>query len=356
MHDLKSHIKPERPEPVELEQEPFSVNKESKSQVISRLLLSGEYGMVEDIYPTGLKALSALKKAVFGKNTKDDFIAYREKRTEFYEASNRLLASVENNEIALRKSPDIGWLKKLYPDLENFVLSFPQIQGLNSAWQWYINGIQYPVLNQKIHPYYGTYFPTRFDHLNLFDDWLKKYTGDKNSALDIGTGCGILSFQLLNRGFYKVYATDISPNAIISVAENAKKFGVEERLVVIKSDLFENVDQKTDVIVFNPPWLPAQKSIRGLDKAIYYEAELFERFFREAGNFLLESGRIILLFSNLGEHTGIQKIHPIEDELTKNKRYKKLAFKRKKVARPSRKTKRRDNRKNEFVELWELGV
>lgn len=354
MHELRSNIKPERPEPVQLEREPFIANKESDSKAVSGFLLSGKYVMIEDVFPTGLQILSELKKDVFGKKPNDDFKTYREKRAEFQEASNRLLVPVENNKIALRKSPEIGWLGKLYPDFDDFILPFPQVQGLNSSWQWYINGIQYPVLKQKIHPYYGTYFPTRFDHLSLFDDWLKKYTGSKETALDMGTGCGVLSFQLLNRGFDKVYATDISPNAIISAAENAKNLRVEDRLVVLLSDLFEKVDQKTDLVVFNPPWLPAQTDIKGLDKAIYYEMDLFGRFFRQAADYINDNGKIILLFSNLGRTTGMQKLHPIEDELAKHQRYKKLKRIKRKVARSSRKTKRRDHRKNEYVELWEL--
>ena len=103
----------------------------------------------------------------------------------------------------MKKGPTIGWLEKLYPASGDFLLTFPQIQGLNSAWQWYTNGIVIPVLRNKIHPYYGVYFPTRFEHLVLFDNWLKRYNGLKKTAIDIGIGSGILSLMLVKHGFQK---------------------------------------------------------------------------------------------------------------------------------------------------------
>lgn len=360
------NIIPERPEPVVLQTDPDTVNKKSDVKQVVKKLLSGNPVLIEDEYPTGLSVLAGLKKKVFGdklksgknrkseKNREDDFKTYKKKRADFRYASNNLLVLVENDLIALRKSPEIGWLKILYPDLEKFLLPFPQIQGLNSSWQWYNRGIQYPVLKKKLFPWYGTYFPTRFDHLKLFNKWLKNYPGGKNTALDIGTGCGVLAFQLLQHGFEHVMATDISPNAVISVMENAKLRGVEDHLEVRRSDLFEGCDRKADVIVFNPPWLPAGSDVTGLDRAIYYEPELFERFFKDAGDFLSKKGRIVLFFSNLGRTEGMQKEHPIEEELALKRRYRKRRLLKSGVAGSSRKTRRRNHRTDEQVELWEL--
>jgi hypothetical protein len=354
MSELLKNIKPERPEPILLKHKPFSVNKKTNRRTVVEKLLSGKYALVEDKFPTGLAVLSDLKKTVFGKKSKEDFKAYRETRTEYHHASNNLLVSIRNNKIALPKAPETGWLEMLYADISDFYLSFPQVQGLNSAWQWYIKGIKYPGLKKKLHPWYGTYFPTRFDHLISFDKWLKSYSGRKSTAIDIGTGCGVLAFQLLNRGFEKVIAADINPNAVISVMENAEKPGLAGRLDVRQSDLFEHCEEKADLIVFNPPWLPAQQDVSGLDSAIYYEPGLFERFFGQAVSHLNEDGTLILLFSNLARTAGVGDTHPVEEELEKNNRFRKVRLIKRKVSKPSRKTKRRDHRKDEFVELWEL--
>lgn len=342
-----------RPEPVPLPADALSVKKGDDYPEIAKLLISGISVLIKDQFPTGLMILSELKKIVFDDDSESAFSEYRRQRSQFHETSNKLLVPVRKNRIALKKSPDIGWLKELYPEQSDFYLSFPDVQGLNSSWQWYKNGITYPGLKRKIHPFYGAYFPTRKDHLYLFDYWLRKYKGDRKIALDMGTGCGILAFQLLNKGFERVLVTDINPNSVLSAKLSAKSLGFDEQFNVIHSDLFENVDQKFDLIVFNPPWLPAENDITGLDGAIYFEPDLFSRFFGEAGDYLNDQGEIAFIFSNLGQKEGALEAHPVEEEL-ENGRFKAVNQIRRKADKPSQKTKRRDHRRNEFVELWEL--
>ncbi len=354
MDDSIRHIKPERPEPIILEEELERVTKKSNFRPILEKLISGEYILIDDMYPTGLMVLSELRKKLLGKHPKGDFKTYRRQRSEYHHASNRLLVPVVNNRIALRKSPEIGWLKQLYPEIDTYFLPFPKVQGLNSSWQWYRKGIQFPVLEQKIYPYYGTYFPTRFDHLILFDKWLEKYQGNKSVAIDIGTGCGVLTFQMLKHGFELVFASDINPNAVISVMENARNIGWSDHISVHRGDLFDTIDQKGELIVFNPPWLPADKDTEGLDKAIYYEPGLYDRFFESAEKYLMEEGKLVVLFSNLAQSTGAGTEHPMDEELQNYDRFEKVRVIKRKVKQGSRKTKRRDNRKQEYVELWEL--
>jgi hypothetical protein len=109
--------------------------------------------------------------------------------------------------LIVKKAPFIGWLEKLYPETSDFLLPFPQILGLNSTWQFYKKGVSIPILRNKMHPYYDTYFPTRFDHWELFDQWLKRYDGPKKTAIDVGIGSGVLSFHLkkkLNFGYLAI--------------------------------------------------------------------------------------------------------------------------------------------------------
>lgn len=358
---------PLRPEPVLPGKEPVHIYSKMDRKTVAARLLSDTHGLIKDAYPTGLGVLSELKKQVFGKtkaaaDERDDhdFQDYRTMRTDFRRASNRLLVPVEQNRIALRKSPDIGWLRELYPDVQDFLLPFPQIQGLNSSWQWFLRGVRFPVLKHDIYPWYGTYFPTRFDHLLLFDEWLGTYRGRKETALDIGAGCGVLSFMLLERGFRHVTATDINPSAVVTIRENARHQGVQDRLEAHMSDLFTQLNgigetgSRSDLIVFNPPWLPARQGTGMLDRAIYYEPGLFQRFFSEAAAFLSEEATIVILFSNLGRLTGIEKEHPVVEELARFRRFRKVERLQKKVAAPSLKTRRKDHRKDEWVELWVL--
>ncbi len=343
-----------KPEPVELPSGVLSAGKRDDPVKIARLLLDGKYVLVDDQFSTGLSILSELKKLLFEKSESSEFGEYREQRSAFQSASNKLLVCIRSNRIDLKKSPEIGWLSELYPELDTFYLPFPKVQGLNSSWQWFNNGIQYPGLPRKIHPWYGTYFPTRKDHIYLFNFWLRKYRGEKNHAIDIGSGCGVLAFLLLENSFERVTATDINPNAIVSIQKSSKEFGYDNRLEVIHSDLFEKLTDKTDLIVFNPPWLPAVKVDDFMDKAIYCEPTLFERFFTEAADYLNDGGKLVFLFSNLGLKEELIEVHPVEQELEKGNRFKKTKLIKRKADRPSGKTKRRDHREDEFVELWEL--
>ena len=235
------------------------------------------------------------------------------------------------------------------------MLSFPQIQGLNSSWQWYKKGLSIPVLRNKIHPYYGTYFPNRFDHLQLFDNWLKRYTGPKKTAIDVGIGSGVLAFQMVKYGFQKVFGTDINPNAIIGLKEFMGETKLSRKIELDFASLFGKWEKQTELIVFNPPWLPTSKKLERLDESIYYNDDLFSNFFTEAKSKLLPDGKIVLLFSNLAQITKLTDKHPIQNELENNKRFKLDLHLTKSAKKSSDKTKRNQNwRSEEYVELWVL--
>jgi methylase of polypeptide subunit release factors len=395
-----------RPVPMVPERDLPVVTAASDPDSIAVRLLEGGSVVIRDAYPTGLKILSHLRERVFGggkedvgggKMDKGDFRAYRNRRAAYRDASSRLLVPVRDNRIALKKAPAIGWLEELYPDVADFLLAYPQVQGLNSSWQWFLKGVRFPVLRHEIYPWYGTYFPTRFDHLHLFDTWLKAYTGSKAHAMDVGTGCGVLAFMMVERGFENVLATDINPNAVMTVRENARHRGVADRIDTGVADVFEGCGGKSGLIVCNPPWLPGEpeETERGvrpdeqkepgqpeeskitgraeqpdlsdqtespeagpglMDMAIYYDPDFFERLFSGAARHLDQDGRLVILFSNLGQTEGVQIRHPVEEELANNRRFAKTRMLRQKAKPPSKRTRRRDHRKEEHVELWELAL
>jgi len=343
------------PEPIISDIDVVPYKRRMDPQIAIETLVDGDYVLIVDFYSSGLTILSELKKYIKKKHSDQSFHGQRDFRSLFRELSHRLLLSVSNNKLTIRKAPEIGWLKILYPEKNEFLLPFPQVQGLNSSWQWYKKGISIPVLDKKIHPYFGTYFPTRFEHLKLFDNWLKQYKGEKKSAIDIGIGSGVLSFQLLKYNFEKIYGTDSNPNAIIGLNEDLNKNKLNSKIDLIHGDLFAGCNLKTELIVFNPPWLPASHNLEGIDKAIYYDANLFPRFFTEAKKHLKAEGRVVLLFSNLAQITKVSKRHPIEVELSNGGQFQKELFIQKKVSQASKNTRRNQNwRTSEMVELWVL--
>ena len=348
-------MKVNRPEPIVSDIEVYIYKRKMDPKIAIEALLDGDFILIKDFYSSGLSLLSELKRYLKQHYSNKSFQGQRDFRSAYQDLSNKIILNISNHKLSVRKAPEIGWLKKLYPDLSDFALPFPKVQGLNSAWQWYKKGILIPVLGEKIHPYFGTYFPTRFEHLELFEDWLKKYKGTKKSAFDIGVGSGILSFQMLRHGFEKVIGTDTNPNAIIGLSETIKENKKYQNLNLIHGSLFASTEILTELIVFNPPWLPAKQNTKGLDTAIYYSSDLFSDFFKEAKKQLKPDGKIVLLFSNLAQITKVSESNPIEKEIAKGGRFKLDILLKKTVKSASKKTKRNQNwRSSEAVELWVL--
>ncbi len=235
-------------------------------------LKQGESILIKEFYNDGISLLKDLHKYLKLKLPNRSFQEQHEYRSEYYRLSNLILLEIVDQKLCVKKSPSIGWLEKFYPENNHFFLTFPQIQGLNSAWQWYKNGISIPVLRNKIHPYYGTYFPTRFEHLVLFDNWLKHYKGPKKTAIDVGVGCGVLSLQMVQHHFQKVYATDTNPNAIVGLKEFMGTTKLSRKIELDFGHLFGKWEKQTELIVFNPPWLPEAHDLGSVDNAIYYNS------------------------------------------------------------------------------------
>jgi rubrerythrin len=355
MNNNSGNLQPDRPGIITSEIKAISFYRKMDTQATVKEMLAGKYILVEEFYSNGLQVLSELKRILQLKYRGKSFQNQRDYRSAFREASHRLLLKVHENKLVVRKCPDIGWLKLLYPDESEFYISFPEVQGLNSSWQWYRKGIEIPPLRISLHPYYGTYFPTRFDHLQLFDKWLKTYKGPKEKAIDIGVGSGVLTYQLLQNGFKNVHSTDTNKNAIIGVSRESVRLGFKGRITLSYGDLFSECHDKADLIIFNPPWLIARHKLEeGIDKAIYYERDLFPRFFEQAKEYLAPNGKLILLFSNLAQVIGETEQNPIEEELKEFDRFHKELKVQGNVKSSSKKTKRTDSRNDEKVELWVL--
>jgi methylase of polypeptide subunit release factors len=352
---VEAEIKINKPTPIKPGAAYASFTRGTGVMATIKVLLSGKQVLIEEFYSNGLELLSELQTYLRRKHTGQGFQEQRAYRSEYRKLSSLVLIEIKDYQLAVKKAPSIGWLEKLYPESSNFLLTFPEVQGLNSAWQWHINGVVVPVLRNKIHPYYGVYFPTRFEHLQLFDNWLKRYDGPKKSAIDVGIGSGILSLQLMKHGFQKSFGTDLNPNAIVGLRESMKGTKLAVKIALDYGHLFGKWTKPTELIVFNPPWLPASHDLGRLDDAIYYNDKLFPEFFEEAKKRLLPEGRIVLLFSNLGQITNVTKEHPIEKELADGARFELDRFFKKSVKQASSKTKRNQHwRDTEEVELWVL--
>jgi len=80
---------------------------------------------------------------------------------------------------------------------------------------------------------------------------------ERSRVLEIGTGSGILAAYCARRG-PDVTASDIDADAIRVLRLVSDRLGTHLRLVV--SDLFSDIDDRFDLVLFNPPYLPSDRT------------------------------------------------------------------------------------------------
>ena len=87
---------------------------------------------------------------------------------------------------------------------------------------------------------------------------------EEKSILDLctGSGCIAISLALLGKP-KKVTASDISDEALKVAKENASRLLDESvDFTLAKSDLFENLDERFDIIVSNPPYIQTEEVLK----------------------------------------------------------------------------------------------
>ncbi len=145
----------------------------------------------------------------------------------------------------------------------------------------------------------------------LLKEYIESLDLEGKKLLDVGTGTGILAVAAAEKGA-EVVASDINPEALEIARENALDREVDDRIEFVESDLFENIEDRFDVIVFNPPYLPGNdyRELEGGKTGV----ELTERFLEEVGEYLEEGGFTVFIASSrsdierLGEKFEIEKL------------------------------------------------
>lgn len=93
-------------------------------------------------------------------------------------------------------------------------------------------------------------------------------------ALDLCTGSGTLAIQLAHHyPAAEIDAVDISLDALEVAAINVEKYGLEEQINLIHTDLFEGLEGTYDLIISNPPYVDAD-SVDALPEEYLHEPEL----------------------------------------------------------------------------------
>lgn len=101
--------------------------------------------------------------------------------------------------------------------------------------------------------------------------YINKMFNKKINILDLGTGSGCISVALYKKLYSNITACDISKSALEMAKNNAKLNNCN--INFIKSNLFENIKDKFDVIISNPPYISLnEKIMEVVDKYEPHEA------------------------------------------------------------------------------------
>ncbi|MBV9570705.1 MAG: 50S ribosomal protein L11 methyltransferase [Alphaproteobacteria bacterium] len=123
------------------------------------------------------------------------------------------------------------------------------------------------------------------------------------TALDMGTGCGILAVFAALRGF-QVTAVDAIPEAVSCARANAILNHVQDRIEVISGDLFEPVAGRTfDLVVTSlpkfrgPPQTPFERTWRSPD--------VIDRFAAGLPAVMKPGGVALVVLTSHGDYDGM---------------------------------------------------
>ena len=209
--------------------------------------------------------------------------------------------------IYLRRAPDVkAACEHAYGTSHgSMVVSLREILGLVGAYEWHKNGVDISVINNKIHPSYGVFSPIRGEYLDLVD--VAPLPIPCRLAFDIGTGTGVLAAILANRGVTKIVATDNSHRALDCALQNVTKLGLKPNVTLVEADLYPKDEYgQADLIVCNPPWLPAHPS-SALESAIYDEkSKMLKGYLNGLSAHLSAQGEGWLILSDFAEQLGLR--------------------------------------------------
>ncbi|MEZ7724931.1 peptide chain release factor N(5)-glutamine methyltransferase [Gemella sanguinis] len=106
-------------------------------------------------------------------------------------------------------------------------------------------------------------------------EYIKKSKKDSFKILDLCTGSGIIAITLkkeIVEKYTEIVASDISEKALSIAIENANNNNAN--ITFIKSDLFDNISGKFDLIISNPPYISYKDKITIKDNVLKYDPHL----------------------------------------------------------------------------------
>ena len=140
-------------------------------------------------------------------------------------------------------------------------------------------------------------------------EYVKASNKNKFKILDLCTGSGIIAITLkkeLDQVSVDVIASDISEEAIEVAKENAQSHNATIKF--IKSDIFNHINDRFDIIVSNPPYIDRKDEVTMKDNVLKYDPHLalfaeeegmyfYRKIIEQAKDYLNENG---VMFFEIG--------------------------------------------------------
>ncbi len=150
----------------------------------------------------------------------------------------------------------------------------------------------------------------------FFAKWLNSnsYLYLDKYVLDMGCGNGLQGIVAGLNGAKKVVFSDISEFAVKNTLKNIKQYRLLTKSKVVNSNLFENINNKFDVIIFNHPFLPGSPiKNKIISYAILGGTKLFTQFLIDAKKHLTKNGKIITIYFKLAGNKNDPEIQGLKN-------------------------------------------
>jgi methylase of polypeptide subunit release factors len=288
-------------------------NAKHLSQAISRRIDN------RDLKPKAKNKRNKELKTGEAPNPKDQFHLYRKSQIERARTLGILLVELTGDyRLPYNRAPDIAEAcEHAYGKSESHhsrLVSLREILGLIGAYEWHKKGVEIPQLDASITPSYGVYSPVRGEYLELVNTAPLE---NVSVAFDIGTGTGVIAAILAKRGVKKIIATDVTSRALVCAKHNIQKLGYTDQVKIVGADLFPSADAGlADLIVCNPPWLPA-KANSAIEQAVYdTDSQMLKGFLKGVKNYLAVNGEAWLILSDFAEHLELRTKEELQQWIT----------------------------------------
>ena len=139
-------------------------------------------------------------------------------------------------------------------------------------------------------------------------------------VLDMCTGSGCITCMIAKLTNSQAMGVDISTEAIHTAFKNMEKFGLYNRAIFRKSDIYSKIreDEKFDLIVSNPPYIPPKEK-ETIQEEVSYEPDLalyttdekglafYEKIIKDAPKFLNKGGYLMFELG-IGQSTSVAQL------------------------------------------------